>query len=266
MSSQSLMEQLIQELTRVIDEAPPVVPEPEVPTGPAYDTSITPVWGLDVSDFDYGRGMRPSNIVSARSEGIRFMTAKVTELAHNGQWHHRNAQALLRAGRDAGIPFLGSYIVVRTPGPSINQQVTAAIAEQDRTNPWWKDFPGWFWKVDTERWTYDAVAFSHGMDMCNRLRSVTGQPVLMYASGGHYPGANSAPFPRYNAHYRLNPVGQFKSNYATGGGNSHPGWFNAPDVRMLQFGDKCIVGGRGGCTAGVFRGTERDFARQILGK
>lgn len=230
--------------------------------GSSYDNNVAPIFGWDASDFDHDRGMRASHIREAAKDGIRFFTHKITEKSGGGQWVHTRAGEKLAAARDAGVPFLGAYVVVRT-GISVKAQVDFALAEANRQCSWWKDFPGWFWQVDLEKWSYDAVPVSVGVQMCEELERRTGKKVVLYAPRWAY--GNSIPAPwnsvLWNSHY-VSTSGNFKSIYP---GSGHGGWNLMAGKRpvILQYSSRSVIGGQHTCDANAFEGTEADFARMI---
>src|SRR5688500_14027533 len=132
----------------------------------ADDPNIPTLFGWDASDYDWGRGARPFHVAAAAREGIQFFTHKITESTGTV---HRHAGEMVRAATAASIPVVGFYIVPRTPGPSIAAQVDFAIRHADAQMPEWRTLHGFFWQVDTEKWSYDAVNPAHGAEMCRLL-------------------------------------------------------------------------------------------------
>ncbi|GAA4465135.1 hypothetical protein [Phytohabitans houttuyneae] len=226
----------------------------------------TLLYGWDASDFDWDRGARPSHVAAAAREGIRFFTHKVTD--GTGTVHNHAGQ-MLNAAKAAGIPFLGAYIVPRTPGNnghgSISAQVTFAIRETTRQFPAWKTFPGWFWQVDLEHWEYDQVAPAHGVEMGRLLRQRTGKGVVLYAPRWSYGDTLTGDDPLWASNYRDDPAVGFKSAFTKGGGVRHAGWhaYSGRTPRILQFGSRCVIGGQHTCDGNAFKGSEDDFARMI---
>src|SRR6184192_3324848 len=103
-----------------------------------------PVFGWDASDFDWSRGQM--DVAAAARDGISFFTHKATE--GTGLRHAHYGAALTRA-RDADIPVLGAYHVVRSLG-SLADQVKAYTAYLDEATPWWRSWPHWICQVDLE--------------------------------------------------------------------------------------------------------------------
>lgn len=232
-------------------------------SSPSYNNTVKPIFGWDASDFDHDRGMRAHHITNAANEGIVFFTHKVTEKAGSGQWIHTRSGEKLAAARDAGIPFLGAYIVPRT-GISVSAQVDFALQQSDQRFGWWKDFPGWFWQVDLEKWSYDAVPVSVGVEMCNQLVSRTNKPVVLYAPRWAYGNTIPEPWSRkiWNSHY-VSGSGNFKNLYP---GSSYAGWNDMSGHRpvILQYSASATIGGQSTCDANAFEGTALEFA-QMLG-
>ena len=227
------------------------------------------LYGWDASDFDHDRGMRTSHIYRAKAEGLSFFTHKISE---SNNVVHYHAGEKVHAAVAAGIPFYGFYVVPRTPGPSIESQVDFAIRQANNQLPNWKSLPGFFWQVDTEKWSdghggyYDAVSPYYGEAMCKLLEHKTGKKVVHYAPAWAY--GNSIPNtarPLWASSYISNPVRPFKDAYQVHGGDRHSGWhpYSGRVPKVLQYGSKTIIGGQHTCDANAFRGTIADFAKMI---
>ncbi len=213
------------------------------------------IFGWDASDFDHDRG--PMDMAAARRDGIDFYTHKATESTTTK--HHPGPS--LAAARAAGIPFLGCYMVPRTPGPSVAAQVSYFLAWVDQQAPWWRTFPGWFFQMDTEHWGYDNVPASIGHQAAQLIAQRTGKTVLHYA-------------PRW-AYNNTVPPGEhlWASSYVTGSGpyrQLYPGdtsarWiaYSGRTPMILQYTSSAIIGRQPSCDANAFRGTVLDFARLI---
>lgn len=236
-------------------------PEPE-PGGSGYDNSTSPIFGWDASDFDHDRGMRAHHIRNAAEGGLSFFTHKVTE---GTRTIHTHCGDKLRAAADAGIPFIGAYVVVRTPGNnnhgSVSAQVNFAIDELDKQYPAWRDHPGFFWQVDLEKWSYDAVSQNHGVEMCRLLRERTDRATILYAPRWAYGNSIGGNDPLWNSHY-VSGSGNYKSLYP---GSNYPGWdrMSGRTPAILQYSSKATIGGQQNCDANAYRGTEADFAALI---
>lgn len=216
------------------------------------------IYGWDASDFDHDRGMRPTHIRRAADQGIRFFTHKITEGTHVT---HQHAGNKLTAARDAGIPFLGAYIVVRS-GPSIRAQVDHAIAQIDRQAPWWREHPGWFWQVDLERWPYDSVEPERGVQMCAELERRGRWQAILYAPRWAYGHSIPGEDPLWASHYGSNNTGDFRQLYP-GDDSSRWAAYSGRTPAILQYGSRATIGGQRTCDANAFRGTVADFARLI---
>jgi hypothetical protein len=220
------------------------------------------IFGWDASDFDHDRGMRATHIENAAIEGIRFFTHKVTE---GTRTVHFQCGSKLKTAVAVGIPFVGAYVVTRTPGNfgngTISAQVNFAITELTRQWPTWKDFFGFFWQVDLEHWSYDTVAAKYGVEMCSLLRERTGKRVLLYAPRWAYGDSIPGNDPLWNSHY-VSTTGPFRSIYP---GDGYVGW-NRMSERIpviLQYSSKAIIGGQSTCDANAFRGSLSDFETMI---
>jgi hypothetical protein len=216
------------------------------------------LFGWDASDFDHARGMRASHIQAAASEGIRFFTHKITEGTHVT---HQQCGAKLAAARDSGIPYLGAYIVVRT-SPTIAAQVDYALAALDQQAPWWRTWPGWFWQVDLEQWSYDQVAAARGPAMCAELERRGRHRALLYAPRWAYGDSIPGTDPLWASDYGSNDTGTFRSLYP---GDASTRWraYSGRTPVVLQYGSRVTIGGQQTCDANAFRGSLADFAALI---
>ncbi|HEY6018626.1 MAG TPA: C39 family peptidase [Candidatus Paceibacterota bacterium] len=234
---------------------PAVVPPPQPPT----------LFGWDMSDFDWDRGTRPSHIATAAAEGVRILTHKATEHATDNVYKHMHMAEMLAAGRDAGIPFLAPYVVVRS-GVPIETQATTAIDFVREQAPWWFEFPGRFWQVDLEKWPYDAVSPDLGEELCVELESRTGIKALLYASAGEYGDTLPGTRPLWNANYEFSGASRpFKQQWADVVAAGAPGWvtYSGRSPVLYQFASDAVIGGASPSDASAFRGTEADFSALI---
>ncbi|MFC5922650.1 hypothetical protein [Micromonospora vulcania] len=224
------------------------------------------LYGWDTSDYDVGRGLTRARVAAASGLGIDFLTSKGTEQSPSNIFKSKSCGWILAAGRDAGIPYLGMYVVVRSGVPAATQARTA-IAYADAELPWWRTWPGFFWQVDLERWPYDSVAPAVGVQVGNELEARTTKSVLMYASKGQYGSSQLGHFPRWNANYPHNRDEDFKPAYTRAGGDSGPGWqvYGTPSAmpRIWQYTSTARIGAQHTCDANAFRGTDTDFAVMI---
>lgn len=212
------------------------------------------LFGWDSSDFDHGRG--PMDMVAARNAGLDFFTHKATEGV--GVTHHPGQ--VLAAARDAGIPFLGAYIVPRS-GPTVAAQVDYLLNWMNIQAPWWPEFPGWFWQVDTEHWPYDAVTAQRGHDVAQLLAARTSRVVAHYAPEWAYGNGVPAGEPLWASSYAAGS-GSFLSLYP-GDGSTHWHAYSGRTPDILQYTSSAIIARQPGCDANAFRGTQVDFAALI---
>lgn len=195
---------------------------------------------------------------AAYRDGIRMATHKATEGSTVRHAHY--GEAMARA-RTAGIPYLGAYAVVRTPGNGgagpVAAQVDHLLAYADGATPWWSSHPGWFWQVDLERWSengtvYDAVAPGYGAQMADLLRSRTGRPVLLYAPRWAYGDTIPGGAPLWASDYGDNPAVPHRQAYP---GDASPRWgaYSGRTPLVLQYGSRLTIGGQPGCDANAIR-------------
>lgn len=244
---------------------------------PKATPRITPLattsrlFGWDASDFDHTRGMRAAHITAAAKEGISFFTHKVTE---GTRTVHTRAGEKFKAAKAADIPFIGAYIVPRTPGNNghggVTQQVEFALAETTKQFPGWATLPGWFWQVDLEHWSdqngpYDLVPPWVGLEMCEQLEKRTTKSAVLYAPNWCYGGTIGGGDPLWSSDYGPNAIDNFKDLYEARGGDTGRGWveYSGRVPAIWQFGSRAVIGGQQTCDANAFRGTVEDFAKLI---
>jgi len=208
------------------------------------------IFGWDCSHFD---GPITAAIAArAAAEGIAFATHKIGE---GGSYDDPGDGTALANFRAAGLRVLGGYYVVRS-GLSVGAQVDACIALADRDEPWWRDFPGWFWQVDLELWGYDNVPAARGIAFSQQLTAASGKGVVLYASRGMYGGGLTAwaPRPLWNADYGANPTGPFRDIYP---GDTSRGWtpYSGMTPALLQYSSRATIAGLTTCDANAYRGT-----------
>jgi len=211
------------------------------------------VFGWDTSDFDWDRG--PMDMAAAYRDGIRFFTHKITESTNVV---HEHCWLALDRARAAGIPVLGGYMVVRTPGPSVPAQVAFMLKTLDQFVPWWREHPNWVFQVDLEKWPYDAVAPIHGIYACREIqRQAPGRFTVLYASRGQYGPTIPGGDPLWNAAYGANPIGHFRTVYDQTVGDNSARWspYSNRAPVFLQYGSKLRIGTQNTCDANAFRGS-----------
>lgn len=229
--------------------------------------SDSPIFAWDLSDYDYDRGTRPSHVAAAAGEGIRIVTHKATEHSTGGVFKHEHMGEMLTAARDAGVPFIGPYVVVRS-GIDPAVQAATAIAFIREQTPWWFTFAGRMIQVDLEKWPYDNVAASIGEAVAVELERQAGVPVraLMYASRGQYADSLPGTRPLWNANYNYSGASRpFRQQWADVEAHGAPGFvtYSGRMPIMVQFASDAVIGGGSPGDISVFRGTEAEFAAII---
>lgn len=216
------------------------------------------VFGWDASDYDWGRG--PMDLVAARNAGVSFFTYKATESTTVKHVHY--GEALNRA-RAAGIEFLGAYIVPRS-GPSVSAQVDYFLNYVNQQTPWWTSTPGFFFQVDTEKWSYDAVLPQRGADVCAELMRRTGRRIVHYAPKWAYGDSIPQPDPLWASNYGDNGIGTLQQKYP---GDSSTRWaaYSGRVPVFLQFGSRIVIGRQNTCDGNAFRGSIEDLRTFITG-
>lgn len=215
------------------------------------------LFGWDASDYDWGRG--GMDLVAAKNAGVNFFTYKATESVTVTHVHY--GEALNRA-RAAGIEFLGAYIVPRS-GPSVNAQVDFFMNYVNAQTPWWATYPGFFFQVDTELWSYDKVTAQRGADVCAELIRRTGRRVVHYAPEWAYNGNIPQPDPLWASNY-VSGVGTLQQLYPGDGSSRwHP--YSGRTPVFLQFSSSVIIGTQHTCDGNAYRGTMEDLRTFITG-
>jgi GH25 family lysozyme M1 (1,4-beta-N-acetylmuramidase) len=233
------------------------------------------LFGWDASNHDWDPDRGRMDLAAAARDGIVFFTHKATEGTSFPDSHY--GEALTRA-KAAGIPFLGAYHVVRTPGNaqhltkpagSISAQVDYFLDHVDASTPWWREFRGWFWQCDLESWsdkhgTYDNVAAELGIQWSDLVRERTGRTVLLYASKGMYGDRlRHSRHPLWNANYptfdeqlMACPAAHFRRSYTDSGGDAGPGWhgYSGRQPVFWQFSDNATIGSQHRTDANAFQG------------
>ena len=220
------------------------------------------VFGWDASDYDWDRG--PMDYDAAKKDGIVFASHKATE--GTTRQHKHFGTAMARA-RDAGIPILGAYHVVRSPR-NARDEVDYCLSYVDKMVPWWSDFPFWFWQIDIEKWPYDSVPAAEGEDVADIIQAQTGRVAINYASKGQYGDQlKGTSHELWNAAYGPDRVGPYREVYAGLGGDKAAGWttYSGKQNKILQFGSKTKIGSQPTCDADAFRGSLDELKALIKG-
>lgn len=114
----------------------------------------------DMSDFDGNED----------TTGYVGATHKVTE---GTRTVHTQYGRRLNLFRSRGLPVLGSYHVLRTPGNgghgSLSSQLDYWLSHMDSATPWWRTYPHWILQVDLEKWPYDAVTLPRSLGATHPL-------------------------------------------------------------------------------------------------
>lgn len=227
------------------------------------------LFGFDASDFDWDRG--PMDLAAIRAAGISIFTHKATE--GTDVVHHHFGDAVARA-RDAGIPFIGAYMVPRTPGNggagSIAAQVAFFLHTVQTAAPWLADFPGVFYQMDTEIWSRNGVVYDHvspanGHAAGQLVHQKTGAVVLHYAPRWAYGDSIPGDEPLWSSAYG-GTSSVMATRYKQAGGDGGPGWdkYSGRVPAVWQFGGGAVkLGTQPGCDINAFRGTVADFANLI---
>lgn len=224
------------------------------------------LFGWDASDYDWDRGARPATVTRAAGEGISFFTHKISE---GTKTVHDHCGEMLKAAVAAKVPFVGAYVVPRTPGNSghgdIKAQVAFAITQLDRQFPEWKTTPGFFIQVDLEKWSYDAVSPNVGIQMVDEFTRVMGRRPVLYAPRWAYGDTIGGIAPLWASNYGSNVAQPFKELYASRGGDTGEGWsaYSGRTPKIWQYGSNAVIGGQRQTDANAFRGTVEDFRAMI---
>lgn len=220
--------------------------------------------GIDASDFDWSRG--PMDLAAAVRDGIVFFTHKASEGTR--VQHARYGEAMARA-QSAVVPFMGAYVVPRTPGNNghgtVRAQVNYFLSYLDRHTPWWRGMREFFLQVDLEHWGYDDVPPWVGVEMCRILRAETGKWVVLYAPRWAY--GDSIPndgTPLWASAYGRNPAVPYRQAYP---GDGSSGWapYSGRTPTFLQYGSRLRIGSQPGCDANAYRGSLDQLRALVTG-
>jgi hypothetical protein len=216
--------------------------------------------GWDTSHFDGPISRATTD--RAYAEGIRFLTAKVAE----GLQDTEGAQddTTLANARASGIPFLAPYFIPRSNAAPADQ-VAEWMKLLNAGEPWWRDFPGMFVQIDLERWPYDSVPASVGIECGQRIRDAMGRQALLYASRGQYgDGLTAWDGPLWNADY-WSPATYPGDNFTHNDKGAPAGWapYSGKVPAILQWTSSATIAGLTTCDENAFRGTINDFATLI---
>jgi hypothetical protein len=207
------------------------------------------VYLWDASHYD---GTLSKTILArAHGEGIVGFTHKLGEGIHNVD---PLAQTALAAARSVGIRVIGGYWFNHGNDRPADE-VAAFIAEANRHEPWWREFPGWFWQADLERSPTGLPSPAWAKEFCDRLRDATGRVVIAYASHGMYGDTlHGLGHPLWNANYPSSRKAGFKALYP---GDGYSGWakYSGQTPVLCQYTSSATIAGLTTCDANAFRGT-----------
>lgn len=224
------------------------------------------IFGWDASDYDHSRGLRPAHIAAAVAEGIAFFVHKATEQTASAVHRHRGFATAVGAARDAGIPFLGAYVVARTGVPGEVQAATA-VSFVTSEAPFLDAHPGFFWQVDLEHWEYDKVDAAVGEGLASALEAATGRRAVLYAPRWSYGDGIPGTRPLWNSDYRGSGApAPFREQWArvlACAANEGFAPMSGRIPRILQYASDATIGGQPTCDANVFPGTVADFGAMI---
>jgi glycosyl hydrolase family 25 len=189
------------------------------------------VWIRDASNFD----------TSLSFAGLSGFTHKATE---GISVVHDRYGPRLNAARAAGVPVLGAYHVLRTPGAangSLAAQLNFWIGYLDATTPWWRDHPHFILQIDAERWSYDNVQPGTVLNFAAEVVTTVKQGwKVTYASRGQYGDSlRGIATPLWNADYRDSNAGTYPGDGWTSYRGQPAGWapYSGQTPVFLQFTD-----------------------------
>jgi|GEM_PF-831625 len=221
------------------------------------------LYGWDASH--YQGSLTVPILARAKAEGYIFFTHKIAEGLSDTEGTHDDTA--LAAARSVGFEFVGGYLVPRS-NTSVAAQVTEWIQLADQGERWWRDYPGWFWQIDLERWSYDNVPASVGIACAQELRGRTGRWTVLYASHGQYGDQLTGwDGPLWNANYPTGAAGAASTLYERVGGDTGAGWapYSGKTPAIWQFTSSATIAGLGGCDANAYRGSLDDLRALITG-
>jgi GH25 family lysozyme M1 (1,4-beta-N-acetylmuramidase) len=223
-------------------------------------------FGIDASHY---QSLSQDGLRSAKAAGCVWFTHKASE---GTSMTDDDFGSAINWAKNAEL-WVGSYHVVRS-SPSIDSQGNYFLNAISRHYDWRAD-PAFIFQVDLEKWSYDAVPGSLGVQFAQWLLDNTGsQTVFLYASKGQYGNeVNNSPVRLWNANYPTwqgngCPSEPYDVSYNHSGGDSGPGWasYSGQTPTFWQYSDNASFGGVYGVDANAFKGTEADFAALIGAK
>lgn len=221
-------------------------------------------YGWDASHYD--GVLTLADLQRAFKSGVQFFTHKLGEGLGGEDATQGTA---LAAARDAGFTVLGGYWFCHGEDSPV-AEADACLAMATKNEPWWKDFPGWFWQIDAETESGHTKPTRAWIDsFAARLRATTKKAVITYASAGQYGNTLAGLSTKlWNAHYGSNPVGSPITCYLDQGGDKSAGWgtYSGQIPVLLQFGSNVTIAGKTTCDANAFRGTIDQLLALITGE
>ncbi len=217
------------------------------------------IFGWDASHFDGVLDL--ATLKRAKAEGVDFLTHKVGE----GLTNVDPTQTALAVARDAGITVLGGYWFCHgEDDPAAEARRCVAVADQ--YEPWWRDWPAWFWQVDAETETGHQLPTEAWIDaFADELVALSGRVVVVYASRGQYGDRlTGLSYRLWNADYGSNPHLPFKQAYP---GDAGRGWtpYSGQTPLFWQFGSNTTIAGLSTCDANAYRGSLDELHALISG-
>ncbi len=212
----------------------------------------------DASHYD--GTLTTADLAEAHREGIVGFTHKLGEGLGNID---PTAATALAAARNVGISVVGAYWFNHGNDRPADE-VAALIAEANRHEPWWTDFPGWFWQADLERSPTGLPSPAWAKEFCDRLRDRTDRVVIAYASHGIYGNTlTGLGHPLWNANYPSNRQASFKDLYP---GDTYSGWnrYSGQIPVLCQYTSSATIAGHSTCDANAYRGTLTQLLEQVM--
>lgn len=211
------------------------------------------VWlpGWDMSHYDWDRGLTPARIRAGVSNGIKFLTHKITE---GTGYRDPRFDDFWRAVEPIPNVLLGAYHVL-LPG-NIEAQVHNFIRRLTSVVPGWKDGP-FILQIDAERWSY---AHEPSLQDIKKCIAVIGEytsvhvPIVYAPKWTYEHRLIGLKNPLWASNYGSNPATTFRNAYP-GNNSSRWGSYSGQIPTLLQYGSRTVIGNQHTCDANAFRGT-----------
>jgi GH25 family lysozyme M1 (1,4-beta-N-acetylmuramidase) len=223
-------------------------------------------FGIDASHYNT---LSQAGLNSAKAAGATWFTHKASE---GNNFLDPNFATAIAWARNAGF-VVGAYHVVRS-SPSVATQGAYFLNAITNAGYNWQADPNFIFQVDLEKWSYDAVPATMGIQLAQWLLDNTGRKaVFLYASKGEYGntliGAPvklwNANYPTYNSSAGSCPSESYTASYAHSGADAGPGWITYSNQMPVfwQYSDNATFGSLNGLDASAFRGTVDQFMALI---